>query len=37
LFHHDPGHDDEALDVIAADVADEPGVSLAVEGAVVDL
>jgi ribonuclease BN (tRNA processing enzyme) len=37
LFHHDPGHDDGALDAIAAAVADEPGVSLAVEGEVIDI
>jgi len=37
LFHHDPSHDDAALDIIAGLVADEPGVSLAVEGNVVDL
>jgi ribonuclease BN (tRNA processing enzyme) len=37
LFHHDPGHDDETLDAIAARLIDEPGVSLAVEGTVLDL
>ncbi len=37
LFHHDPGHDDETLDVIAGLVAEEQDVSLAVEGTVVDL
>jgi hypothetical protein len=36
-IHHDPGRDDGALDAIAAAVADEPGVSIAVEGEVIDL
>jgi len=37
LFHHDPGHDDAALDAIAAAIAAEPDVSLAVEGQVLDI
>ncbi len=37
LFHHDPGHDDETLDAIAGLIHGERGVSLAVEGTVVDL
>ncbi len=37
LFHHDPFHDDQALDVIAASLAGTPDVSLAVEGQVIEL
>jgi phosphoribosyl 1,2-cyclic phosphodiesterase len=36
LFHHDPRHDDDLLDRIADEV-EGPGVSLAVEGSVIDI
>lgn len=37
LFHHDPAHDDQMLDAIAARLVNDPEASLAVEGTTVDL
>ena len=38
LFHHDPSHDDEFMDVLAADAHDaRPGTIVAREGQIIDL
>ena len=38
LFHHDPSHDDDFMDVLAADAADaRPGTITAREGQIIDL
>jgi ribonuclease BN (tRNA processing enzyme) len=38
LFHHDPSHDDEFMDALAADASDaRPGTITAREGQIIDL
>ena len=38
LFHHDPSHDDEFMDSLAADASDaRPGTITAREGQIIDL
>jgi phosphoribosyl 1,2-cyclic phosphodiesterase len=38
LFHHDPSHDDDFMDRMAADASDvRPGTIVAREGQIIDL
>jgi phosphoribosyl 1,2-cyclic phosphodiesterase len=38
LFHHDPSHDDDFMDALAADASDaRPGTMTAREGQIIDL